>query len=93
MKVGWGWKRLLKRKPNRYKIRKYFEPFTGLNTKIMNKDEVIKRYLAQIGKKGGSATGPSKARILPPEHYEKVSRAMKERWERWRKKNKRDHNA
>ena len=57
----------------------------------MNKKEVIKQYLAKIGKKGGSVTGPSKARNLPPEHYERVSRAMKERWERWRKENNKEN--
>ena len=53
----------------------------------MNKEQIIKQYLSQLGKKGGSVTGPSKARQMPTGHYEKVSRAMKERWDKWRQEN------
>lgn len=59
----------------------------------MNKEQIIKQYLSQQGKKGGSVKGPSKARKLSPEHYKKVSLAMKLRWDKWRKKNVKENKS
>ena len=55
----------------------------------MNKEQVIREYLSILGRKGGSVKGPQKARKLPREHYEKVSRIQRERWAKWREQNKR----
>jgi hypothetical protein len=53
----------------------------------MTEDQIIKAYLSRLGKKGGSVTGPTKARKMGREHYQKVSRAQRERWASWRVKN------
>jgi len=55
----------------------------------MNKEQVIREYLSALGRKGGSVKGPQKARKLPREHYENVSRIQRERWAKWREQNKR----
>lgn len=51
----------------------------------MTKEQIVKEYLAGIGRKGGSVKGPSKARKLSREHYEKVRQIQRERWDKWRK--------
>jgi general stress protein YciG len=53
----------------------------------MTKEEAVKEYFANIGRKGGSVSGPQKARNMGREHYEKVSRAQKLRWVKWRELN------
>ena len=58
----------------------------------LNKEQIIRQYLSQLGKKGGSVKGPQKARKLSPEHYKKVSLAMKKRWDKWRKENNKEKN-
>jgi hypothetical protein len=55
----------------------------------MTKEQIVKEYLATIGRKGGSVKGPSKARKLSREHYAKVSQRQRERWAKWREQNKR----
>jgi hypothetical protein len=55
----------------------------------MNKEQVIREYLATLGRRGGSVKGPQKARKLPREHYAKVSQVQRERWAKWREQNKR----
>ena len=57
----------------------------------MNKEQIIKQYLSQMGKQGGSVKGPQKARKLPPEHYKKVSQALKLYWDKWRKENNKEN--
>ena len=55
----------------------------------MTKEQIVKEYLATIGRKGGSVKGPSKARKLSREHYTKVSQRQRERWAAWRKERER----
>ena len=54
----------------------------------MTKEQIIKEYLSTLGRKGGSVKGPQKARKLSREHYENVSRIQRERWAKWRERNK-----
>ena len=56
----------------------------------MTKEQIIKEYLAGIGRKGGSVKGPSKARKLSREHYQMVSQRQRERWAAWRKANSKE---
>jgi len=49
----------------------------------MTEEEIIKAYLSRLGKKGGSVSGPTKARKLSREHYAKVGKAQRERWRLW----------
>jgi hypothetical protein len=58
----------------------------------MTKEQVIKEYMSQMGRKGGSVTGPTKARKLSREHYQTVAQAQRERWEKWRAENGRPAN-
>jgi hypothetical protein len=53
----------------------------------MNEDEIIKAYLSRLGRKGGSVKGSCKARKLSREHYARVSKAQRERWQKWRTEN------
>ena len=53
----------------------------------MTKEQIVKDYLATIGRKGGSVRGASKARKLSREHYAKVSQRQRERWAKWREAN------
>ena len=53
----------------------------------MTEDQIIKAYLSRIGKKGGSVTGPTKARKMGKEHYQTVARIQRERWQKWRAEN------
>jgi len=53
----------------------------------MTKEQIIKEYMSQIGRKGGSVTGPTKARNLSREHYQTVAQAQRRRWAEWRLKN------
>jgi hypothetical protein len=53
----------------------------------MTEDQIIKAYLSRLGKKGGSVTGPTKARKMGKAHYQTVARIQRERWERWRAEN------
>jgi hypothetical protein len=46
-------------------------------------DEAVRKYLSEIGKKGGSVKGSCKARKLSREHYAKVSAGQRERWRLW----------
>jgi len=55
----------------------------------MTKEQIVKEYLASIGRKGGSVKGPSKARKLSREHYQMVSQRQRERWDSWRKERER----
>ena len=55
----------------------------------MTKEQIIKEYLSAQGRRGGSVKGPTKARKLSREHYEKISRIQRERWVKWREQNKR----
>ena len=55
----------------------------------MNKEQIVKEYLATIGRKGGSVKGPSKARKLSREHYQMVAQRQRERWDSWRKERER----
>ena len=55
----------------------------------MTKEQIVKEYLASIGRKGGSVKGPSKARKLSREHYQMVAQRQRERWEAWRKERER----
>ena len=56
----------------------------------MTKEQIVKEYLAGIGRKGGSVKGPQKARKMGREHYEKVSRIQRERWAKWREANSKE---
>jgi len=56
----------------------------------MTKEQIVKEYLATIGRKGGSVKGPQKARKMGREHYEKVSRIQRERWAKWREANSKE---
>ena len=53
----------------------------------MTKEQIIKEYMSQMGRKGGSVTGPTKARKLSREHYQTVAQAQREHWEKWRLEN------
>ena len=53
----------------------------------MTEDQIIKAYLSRLGKKGGSATGPTKARKMGREHYQMVAHKQRERWDKWRLEN------
>jgi len=54
----------------------------------MTKEQIIRDYLSTIGRKGGAAgKGERKSRVMGREHYDKVSRAQRERWASWRLKN------
>ena len=53
----------------------------------MTEDQIIKAYLSKLGKKGGSVTGPTKARKMGKEHYQMVAQRQRERWARWRDEN------
>jgi len=53
----------------------------------MTKEQIIKEYMSQMGRKGGSVTGSTKARKLSREHYQTVAQAQRERWEKWRIEN------
>lgn len=55
----------------------------------MTKEQIVKEYLATIGRKGGSVKGPSKARKLSREHYQMVAQRQRERWDSWRKERER----
>ena len=55
----------------------------------MTKEQIVKEYLASIGRKGGSVKGPTKARKLSKEHYQMVSQRQRERWATWRKERER----
>lgn len=56
----------------------------------MTKEQIIHDYLSAIGRKGGAAgKGERKARQMGREHYDKVSRAQRERWAAWRKERER----
>ena len=55
----------------------------------MDKNQIVKEYLASIGRKGGSVRGPTKARKLSKEHYQMVSQRQRERWAAWRKERER----
>ena len=66
---------------------KYLNAVMDESEKIKNR--IIKEYLSTLGRKGGSVKGPQKARKLPREHYENVSRIQRERWAKWREQNKR----
>jgi hypothetical protein len=55
----------------------------------MTKEQIVKEYLSTIGRKGGSAKGPQKARKLSREHYQMVAQRQRERWEKWRKERER----
>jgi len=48
-------------------------------------DEAVRKYLSEIGKKGGSVSGPTKARKLSREHYAKVGKVQRERWDKFRR--------
>jgi hypothetical protein len=58
----------------------------------MTREQIVKEYLAGIGRKGGSVKGPSKARKLSREHYQMVAQRQRERWEAWRKERERQDN-
>jgi hypothetical protein len=47
----------------------------------MNKNQILKEYFSQIGRKGGSVKGPQKVR--PKEHYQK---AVGIRWAKYRER-------
>jgi len=51
----------------------------------MTEDEIIKAYLSRLGKKGGSVKGSCKARKLSREHYAKVGKVQRERWNKFRR--------
>ncbi len=51
----------------------------------MTEDQIIKEYFASIGRKGGSVSGPTKARKLSREHYAKVGKVQRERWDKFRR--------
>jgi hypothetical protein len=51
----------------------------------MTEDQIIKTYLSRLGRKGGSVSGPSKARKLSREHYAKVGKVQRERWQKFRR--------
>jgi hypothetical protein len=51
----------------------------------MDKNQIIKEYFASIGRKGGSVSGPTKARKLSREHYAKVGKVQRERWDKFRR--------
>jgi hypothetical protein len=51
----------------------------------MTEDEIIKAYLSRLGKKGGSVRGSCKARKLSREHYAKVGKSQRERWDKFRR--------
>jgi len=51
----------------------------------MTEEEIIKAYLSRLGRKGGSVSGPSKARKLSREHYAKVGKVQRERWQKFRR--------
>jgi hypothetical protein len=53
----------------------------------MTKEQVIKEYMSQMGRKGGSVTGPTKARKMSLEHYQTVAQRQRERWDKWRLEN------
>jgi hypothetical protein len=53
----------------------------------MTKEEILKDYFSQLGRKGGSVKGPTKARVLSKEHYQTVAQAQRERWDKWRATN------
>jgi len=53
----------------------------------MTKEQILKEYFSAMGRKGGSVTGPTKARKLSREHYQTVAQAQRERWEKWRLEN------
>jgi hypothetical protein len=53
----------------------------------MTREQIVKEYLAGIGRKGGSVKGPSKARKLSREHYQMVAQRQRERWAKWREAN------
>jgi hypothetical protein len=55
----------------------------------MTKEQIIKEYLSNLGRMGGSVKGPQKARKLSREHYAKVGQVQRERWAKWREQNKR----
>ena len=55
----------------------------------MTKEQIVKEYLATIGRKGGSVKGPTKARKLSREHYQMVSQRQRERCAAWRKERER----
>ena len=46
-------------------------------------DEAVRKYLSEIGTKGGRVRGSCKARKLSREHYAKVSAGQRERWRLW----------
>ena len=46
-------------------------------------DEAVRKYLSEIGTKGGRVRGSCKARKLSREHYAKVSTGQRERWRLW----------
>ena len=48
-------------------------------------DEAVRKYLSEIGKKGGSVKGSCKARKLSREHYAKVGKVQRERWDKFRR--------
>jgi hypothetical protein len=51
----------------------------------MTEDQIIKAYLSRLGKKGGSVKGSCKARKLSREHYAKVGKSQRERWDKFRR--------
>ena len=51
----------------------------------MTEDHIIKAYLSRLGRKGGSVSGPTKARKLSREHYAKVGKVQRERWDKFRR--------
>jgi hypothetical protein len=51
----------------------------------MDKEQIIREYFASIGRKGGSVTGITKARKLSREHYAKVGKVQRERWDKFRR--------
>ena len=55
----------------------------------MTKEQIVKEYLATIGRKGGSVKGLSKARKLSRDHYQMVAQRQRERWAKWRKERER----
>ena len=53
----------------------------------MDKEQIIREYMATIGRKGGSVTGITKARKMSREHYQMVAQTQRERWQKWRLEN------
>jgi len=53
----------------------------------MTKEQILKEYFSAMGRKGGSVTGPTKARKLSREHYQIVAQAQRDRWDKWRLEN------